>query len=161
MEVNLLKVVLLALALSLSCKVIASPTTYLPIGADTHLELQIERLFALTQGNPMRKPYAIKEIEVALEQIKQTNPGLYQFISHRLDVYHGLKKTCQYFFCFDNHQSKHLIEYLGSYGLKPLKKRPDRYNHPVPNGTYKVVLDSLKMIKPVNLVVRQMLDWCA
>lgn len=82
MEVNLLKVVLLALALSVCCKVIASPTAYLPIGADTHLELQIERLFALTQGNPMRKPYAIKEIEVALEQIKQTNPGLYQFISH-------------------------------------------------------------------------------
>lgn len=100
MEVNLLKVVLLAL--SVCCKVIASPTAYLPIGADTHLEFQIERLFALTQGNPMRKPYAIKEIEVALEQIKQTNPGLYQFISHRLDVYHGSKKisrpACQDFF---------------------------------------------------------------
>jgi hypothetical protein len=46
MEVNLLKVVLLALVLSLSCKVIASPTAYLPIGADTYLELQIEHLFA-------------------------------------------------------------------------------------------------------------------
>lgn len=92
MEVNLLKVVILGLVLGLSCKVIASPTAYLPIGADNHLELQIDYLFSLTRGNPMRKPYAIKEIKGALEQIKETNPGLYQFISHRLGVYHGSKK---------------------------------------------------------------------
>jgi hypothetical protein len=67
----------------------ASPTAYLPIGADAHLQLQINRLFALTSGNPMRLPYAIKDIEIALGEIKQCKPALYQSINDQLDRYRG------------------------------------------------------------------------
>lgn len=67
----------------------ASPTTYLPVGSDGHLERQIDHLFVLTRGTPMRKPYAIKEIELALQEIKQSTPLLYQSITEQLDRYQG------------------------------------------------------------------------
>ena len=35
----------------------ASPTAYLPIGQDPLLEYQIDKMFALTVGTPMAKPY--------------------------------------------------------------------------------------------------------
>jgi hypothetical protein len=92
MEVNFLKVVLIFLVVCFTSQAIASPTAYLPIGADSHLQLQIHRLFALTSGNPMRLPYAIKEIEQALDQIKQSRPALYQSINHQLDRYRGKQK---------------------------------------------------------------------
>jgi hypothetical protein len=50
----------------------AAPTVYLPIGSDRHLDLQIDRLFAQTGGTPLTKPYAISEIQLALEKIKHS-----------------------------------------------------------------------------------------
>lgn len=87
-----MKVALIIFVLCFSLMAKASPTAYLPIGADHHLQLQIDRLFVLTRGNPMRKPYAIKEIERALEGIQQAKPALYQSISRQLDRYRGEQK---------------------------------------------------------------------
>ena len=84
-----MKVVLMFLVVCFTTQAIASPTAYLPIGTDSHLQLQIHRLFALTDGSPMRLPYAIKEIEQALDQIKKSKPALYQSINHQLDRYRG------------------------------------------------------------------------
>jgi len=87
-----IKLISPAFLLLLSVVTFASPTTYLPIGSDSHLELQIDRLFVLTRGTPIRKPYAIKEIELALDKIKQARPELYQSISQQLGRYHGKSK---------------------------------------------------------------------
>jgi len=88
----LLKVALMVLSLCFSSLAMASPTAYLPIGVDDHFQLQIDRLFVLTHGNPMRLPYAIKDIELALGEIKQAKPALYQSINRQLERYRGRKK---------------------------------------------------------------------
>lgn len=93
MEVNFLKLSLIVIVACLSPIVIASPTAYMPIGIESHLQLQVDRLFALTSGSPMRKPYAINEIEAALEKIKPTHPSLYDYIERQLGRYHGHKNT--------------------------------------------------------------------
>ena len=67
----------------------AAPTVYLPIGSDRHLDLQIDRLFAQTGGTPLTKPYAISEIQLALEKIKHSRPALYQSINRQLARYSG------------------------------------------------------------------------
>lgn len=87
-----MKLAFLAFAVCFCHMVKASPTAYLPIGADAHLQLQINRLFSLTSGNPMRLPYAIKDIEIALGEIKQSKPVLYQSIKNQLDRYRGRQK---------------------------------------------------------------------
>ena len=87
-----MRAALIICILSLSSVVTASPTAYLPIGADAHLQLQIDRLLVITRGNPMRKPYAIKEIELALDEVKQAESALYQSINRQLDRYRGRKK---------------------------------------------------------------------
>jgi hypothetical protein len=92
MEVNFLKLSLITLVACLSSAVIASPTAYLPIGIDNHLQLQVDHLFTISTGNPMRKPYGINEIEAALEKIKPTHPSLYNYIARQLDRYRGQKK---------------------------------------------------------------------
>jgi hypothetical protein len=92
MEVNFLKLSLMVLVVCLCPVVIASPTAYLPIAIDAHLQLQVDHLFALTHGNPMRKPYSINEIEAALEKIKPTHPSLYNYIARQLGRYDGQKK---------------------------------------------------------------------
>lgn len=89
----MLKVALVIFAVCFSAMVASSPTAYLPIGADTHLQLQIHRLFAKTRGNPMRLPYAIKDIELALSEIEQTEPALYRSINDQLDRYRGRQKV--------------------------------------------------------------------
>jgi len=80
------------LAFLLSGAAVASPTTYLPIGSDGHLALQIDQLFALTGGTPISKPYAMRQIELALDKIKPSNPALYQSIDRQLDRYRGKSK---------------------------------------------------------------------
>lgn len=87
-----MKVGLIALSVFFSSLAIAAPTAYLPIGADSHLQLQIHRLFALSGGNPMRRPYAISDIERALDKIKQRQPALYQSLNHQLERYRGRNK---------------------------------------------------------------------
>ena len=87
-----LKASLMVLLVCFSSLAVASPTAYLPIGIDSHLQLQIHRLFFLTSGNPMRLPYAIKDIEQALSKIKQRQPALYQTINSQLNRYRGHKK---------------------------------------------------------------------
>jgi len=75
--------------LFLSFVVSASPSTFLPIGLDAHLERQIDHLFAITRSTPLSKPYSILEIELALQEIKQSTPLLYQSITEQLDRYQG------------------------------------------------------------------------
>ena len=87
-----MKLAFLAFAVCFCHMVKASPTAYLPIGADAHLQLQINRLFSLTSGNSMRLPYAIKDIEITLGEIRQSKPALYQSINNQLDRYRGRQK---------------------------------------------------------------------
>ena len=87
-----MKTALIGCVFGVSTFALAAPTAYLPIDMDTHLQLQIDRLFAITQGNPMRKPYAINQIEAALGQIQYTDPSLHQYIRRQLDRYNGAKR---------------------------------------------------------------------
>jgi hypothetical protein len=65
----------------------AAPTAYLPMGADNYLQNQVDHLFLLTSGNPMKKPYSIASIDRALNQIENTHPSLYQTVNNRLEPY--------------------------------------------------------------------------
>ena len=65
----------------------AAPTAYLPIGADAYLQNQVDHLFLLTSGNPMKKPYSIAEIELALNEVEKINPLLYQTVNSGLEPY--------------------------------------------------------------------------
>jgi hypothetical protein len=67
----------------------AAPTAYLPIGADNYLQNQVDHLFLLTGGNPMKKPYSIANIDRALNQIENTHPSLYQAVNNGLEPYRG------------------------------------------------------------------------
>lgn len=76
-------------SLLLSAPAMATPTAFLPVGYDQQLEHQIDRLFAVTTGVPMSKPYRISVIETALAQAKDTHPALYQSINQQLNRYRG------------------------------------------------------------------------
>jgi hypothetical protein len=65
----------------------AAPSAYLPIGADNYLQNQVDHLFLLTSGNPMKKPYSIASIDRALNQIENIHPSLYQTVKNRLEPY--------------------------------------------------------------------------
>ncbi|BBN80771.1 hypothetical protein PA25_07560 [Pseudoalteromonas sp. A25] len=65
----------------------SSPTAYLPVGKDKLLEYQIDRMFALTDGVPMAKPYRISEINMALRKLHSVNRPLYNSIRKRLTSY--------------------------------------------------------------------------
>ncbi|MGB1333736.1 MAG: capsule assembly Wzi family protein, partial [Porticoccaceae bacterium] len=71
----------------ISLTVNAAPTAYLPIGADNYLQDQVDHLFLLTSGNPMKKPYSIASIDHALNQIESTDPSLYQAVNNGLEPY--------------------------------------------------------------------------
>ena len=70
-----------------SLTVNAAPTAYLPIGADNYLQDQVDYLFLLTSGNPMKKPYSIASIDHALNQIESSDPSLYQAVNNGLEPY--------------------------------------------------------------------------
>ncbi|WP_105167116.1 capsule assembly Wzi family protein [Pseudoalteromonas sp. T1lg23B] len=78
-----------AFALVFSCFSFSAPTAYLPIGKDTILEYQIDRMFALTQGVPMAKPYRLSEINIALQKLRGIDAQLYSHIRERLKKYQG------------------------------------------------------------------------
>lgn len=84
-----IKLISSALLLFLSVVVSASPSTLLPIGSDPHLERQIDHLFAITRSRPLSKPYSISEIELAMREIKESRPLLFQSIIEQLDRYKG------------------------------------------------------------------------
>lgn len=67
----------------------AKPTAYLPIAMDAQLEQQIDRMFALTTGSPMSKPYALREIDIALRQLKRIDNRLYDSVRIKLKRYRG------------------------------------------------------------------------
>lgn len=70
-----------------SLTVNAAPTAYLPIGADNYLQDQVDYLFLLTSGNPMKKPYSIASIDLALSKIESSDPSLYQAVNNGLEPY--------------------------------------------------------------------------
>jgi desulfoferrodoxin (superoxide reductase-like protein) len=65
----------------------SAPTAYLPIGKDAILEYQIDKMFALTDGTPMAKPYRISEINMALRKLSSVDRPLYNNIRKRLAPY--------------------------------------------------------------------------
>ncbi|USE70317.1 hypothetical protein CTT31_14760 [Pseudoalteromonas maricaloris] len=65
----------------------ASPTAYLPIGQDPLLEYQIDKMFALTVGTPMAKPYRISEIKMHLMKLRHIDATLQQSISQGIAPY--------------------------------------------------------------------------
>ena len=65
----------------------AAPTAYLPIGSDNYLQNQVDHLFLLTSGNPMKKPYSIANIDLALKKIEKTYPSLHQAVNSGLEPY--------------------------------------------------------------------------
>ncbi len=67
----------------------AKPTAYLPIGMDTHLEQQIDRLFIKTTGTPMAKPYRLSDIDKALRLVRGKDPVLYRTLEAKLKRYRG------------------------------------------------------------------------
>ncbi|WP_440055369.1 capsule assembly Wzi family protein [Pseudoalteromonas sp. T1lg65] len=67
--------------------VLASPTAYLPIGKDPLLEYQIDKMFVLTTGTPMAKPYRITEIRQSLVRLYRIDPVLKASIEQRLKPY--------------------------------------------------------------------------
>ncbi|MDW7547366.1 hypothetical protein HUZ36_17380 [Pseudoalteromonas sp. McH1-7] len=70
-----------------SSLVVASPTAYLPIGQDPLLEYQIDKMFAMTVGTPMAKPYRISEIQMNLLQLRHIDPALQHSISQGIAPY--------------------------------------------------------------------------
>ncbi|WP_100912832.1 capsule assembly Wzi family protein [Pseudoalteromonas spongiae] len=74
----------------------AKPTVYLPLGIDAHLETQLDRMFALTSGTPMHKPYALSEVDLALRKLKQKDSRLYRYLVGELKRYRGEDKISRY-----------------------------------------------------------------
>ena len=75
---------------------IAKPTVYLPLGIDAHLESQLDRMFVLTRGTPMHKPYALSEVDIALKQVKSKDSQLYRYLVSELKRYRGDDKISRY-----------------------------------------------------------------
>ena len=75
---------------------IAKPTVYLPLGIDVHLESQLDRMFVLTTGTPMHKPYALNEVDTALRQLKGKDHQLYRYLVAELKRYRGTDKISRY-----------------------------------------------------------------
>lgn len=63
----------------------ASP--YLPLNLAPEVELQIEKLMAMTGDAPLVKPYKAKEVIVRLESIKDYHPVLYRRLSAYMKRY--------------------------------------------------------------------------
>lgn len=60
---------------------------YLPINLAPEVELQIEKLMAMTGNTPLTRPYKATELVVRLETIKDYHPVLYNRLSAYLDRY--------------------------------------------------------------------------
>ena len=60
---------------------------YLPLNLAPEVELQIEKLMAMTGDAPLVKPYKAKEIITRLESIKDYHPLLYRRLSSYLKRY--------------------------------------------------------------------------
>jgi len=78
---------LFAAALGIAGQAMAAPTAYLPLGKHPVLEHQIDRMFAISTGTPMAKPYRIYDVQIALRQIKQSNPDLHAQILSGIKPY--------------------------------------------------------------------------
>ena len=78
---------LFAAALGIAGQAMAAPTAYLPLGKHPVLEHQIDRMFAISTGTPMAKPYRIYDVQIALRQIKQSNPDLHAQILSGIQPY--------------------------------------------------------------------------
>jgi hypothetical protein len=76
-----------AAALGIAGQAMAAPTAYLPLGKHPVLEHQIDRMFAISTGTPMAKPYRIYDVQIALRQIKQSNPDLHAQILSGIQPY--------------------------------------------------------------------------
>lgn len=70
---------------SAACASGVSP--YLPLNLAPEVELQIEKLMAMTGDTPLIKPYKAKEITTRLESIKDYHPLLYRRLSAYLARY--------------------------------------------------------------------------
>lgn len=79
-----------------SASTLAAPTVYLPLGIDSHLETQLDRMFALTYGTPMHKPYALAEVDNALRLLKGRDITLYRYLTNELKRYRGDDKISRY-----------------------------------------------------------------
>ncbi len=90
MKIKLLSSLLLTLC---TLSVSAKPSVYLPIGIEVNLEQQIDRLFALTTGSPMSKPYALNEIDLALIKLKKLDASLHSAIVSGLKPYRGVDQV--------------------------------------------------------------------
>ncbi|MCV2886158.1 capsule assembly Wzi family protein [Aestuariibacter sp. AA17] len=60
---------------------------YLPIALSPEVELQIDRVMALTPATPLTKPYKTVDLLERLDLIKQSHPVLYTTLSKYLDRY--------------------------------------------------------------------------
>ena len=78
---------LFAAALGIAGQAVAAPTAYLPLGKHPVLEHQIDRMFAISTGTPMAKPYRIYDVQIALRQIKQSDPDLHAQILGGIQPY--------------------------------------------------------------------------
>ncbi|TMO57723.1 capsule assembly Wzi family protein [Pseudoalteromonas phenolica] len=78
---------LFAAALGIAGQAMAAPTAYLPLGKHPVLEHQIDRMFAISTGTPMAKPYRIYDVQIALRQIKQSDPDLHAQILSGIKPY--------------------------------------------------------------------------
>lgn len=60
---------------------------YLPLNISPEVEAQIEKVFALTPGAPVTKPYKVAELSRRLKQIKDTHPTLVKRLNSYLSRY--------------------------------------------------------------------------
>ena len=60
---------------------------YLPLNLAPEVELQIEKLMAMTGSFPLTKPYKAKELLNRLEEIKDYQPPMYRRLSSYLKRY--------------------------------------------------------------------------
>ncbi|MEI5640670.1 MULTISPECIES: capsule assembly Wzi family protein [unclassified Pseudoalteromonas] len=78
---------LAAVGLLASGFAVASPTAYLAIGKDPLLEYQIDKMFALTVGTPMAKPYRISVVKRHLDKVKSIDGELHRSITDGIAPY--------------------------------------------------------------------------
>ena len=78
---------LLVAAFGIVGQAVAAPSAYLPLGKHPVLEHQIDKMFAISTGTPMAKPYRVYDVQIALRQIKQSNPALHAQILSGIKPY--------------------------------------------------------------------------
>ena len=58
---------------------------YLPLNTSLEIEVQIEKVMALTDGAPLSKPYKVTDLKARLEQVKDRSPVLYKRVKAYLN----------------------------------------------------------------------------